>query len=508
VIAPRSIQGVLAALIACALLAVPAGAATFKPTRKDDPVPNGCRPHNCSLREAISAANRDDGRDRVLLGRGRYRMELPDNGNDDNGNGDFDVLNSTLIAGSGPKKTIVDGQGIDRVFSFLTFDARTLTNLTITGGADSTGGGIIIGPSDATIRNVTIRGNTATGSGGGLYSVSPDLELDHVRLRDNEAGARGGGAALGVSIADVNASIRDSKVAGNDATDGAGIAMDETDELGAPNKLAVTVARSTIEQNIATRAGGGIASEASELTITRSTIAANTASEGGGIDLRPAVMGASSDPRVTRIRSSTIGPANDATNKAGGIMVDGIHFTGANLGGDPELHLANSTVALNSADNEAGGIMGDNLATVDVGNSSIGFNKANDDNIGIAVAGGVYQHSNANFSVDDSIIAHNEVGQGGTNPDCSATQVFSGAGNAISSRDGCEVSFTTPFNVYSDEAIANQLADNGGRTQTMSIPSSSAAVGFANLCPKRDQRGRLRPADCDSGAFENEPRQG
>ena len=42
-------------VVAVICLAVPsiASAKTFEPTRKDDPSPNGCKPNNCSLREAV-----------------------------------------------------------------------------------------------------------------------------------------------------------------------------------------------------------------------------------------------------------------------------------------------------------------------------------------------------------------------------------------------------------------------------------------------------------------------
>jgi hypothetical protein len=150
-------------------------------------------------------------------------------------------------------------------------------------------------------------------------------------------------------------------------------------------------------------------------------------------------------------------------------------------------------------------VLGDNESKIEMDSSSIGYNTANFDNVGTAVAGGVYQHSNANFSIDDSVLANNAVGQGGDDPDCSATQVFSGAGNVITSMTGCSVSFTEPFNTYSASLIAEELADNGGRTETMKLPGASAAIGFANNCPERDQRGERRPDNCDSGSFENKP---
>ena len=236
------------------------------------------------------------------------------------------------------------------------------------------------------------------------------------------------------------------------------------------------------------------------LIVKKTTISSNTAAEGAGIDLRPGP-----ELPITKIQASTIS-GNTATNKAGGILADGNPYTGSDYPDEPDVRVLNSTIAGNTADNDAGGVLADNEAIVDIDSSSIGYNTANFDQTGTAVAGGVYQHSNANFSVDDSVLAHNAVGQGGDDPDCSATQVFSGAGNVISSMTGCSISFTEPFNAYSAELIAENLADNGGPTETMKLAAESSAIGFANNCPKRDQRGERRPNNCDSGSFENRPK--
>ena len=235
------------------------------------------------------------------------------------------------------------------------------------------------------------------------------------------------------------------------------------------------------------------------LDIKRTTISGNTGLEGGGIDLRPGP-----ELPVTKLRYSTVS-GNSATNKAGGIIVDGNPFTGSDYPDEPDLQVENSTIAGNGAANDAGGVIGDNEAKLDFESSSIGFNTANADNVGTASGGGIFQHSNASFSVDDSVLVSNTLGQGGSDPDCFATQVFSGAGNVISAMEGCSLSFTTPFNAYSTSTIANDLDDNGGPTKTMKLPNGSEAIGFANACPPRDQRNERRTEDCDSGAYENKP---
>ncbi len=498
----RKFGWIAAAVVVAALVVAPASdGKTFEPTRKDDPLPGACKPRDCSLREAITAANGRPGADRVVLGRGRYRMEIPGNGNDDNATGDFDIVDEVKILGRGAKRTTVDGVGIDRVFSLLTFSPHSLEGMTIRGGsaAGSVGGGVFIGPSDATFRDLVVKDNTAT-HGAGISSVSTDLRIIRSTLKNNLADGRGGALRLRSGVQVPEASIVASTIENNSAASGGGIDVDSTNESIFTEEPRLTISKSSISSNTSSGPGGGIASSAASLRIKKTSIVANTALEGGGIDLRPGP-----ELPVTTIEASTIS-GNEATNKAGGILADGNPFSGADYPDEPDLSVLNSTIAGNSANNDAGGVMGDNEAKVDIKNSSIGYNVANFDNIGGAVAGGVYQHSNATFSINDSVLASNSVGQGGDDPDCSATQVFSGAGNVISSMTGCSVSFTEPFNAYSASTIAKNLADNGGPTETMKVPAGSAAIGFANDCPSRDQRGKRRPDNCDSGGFENRPR--
>jgi hypothetical protein len=71
------------ALAALTLFCLSARAETFVVTRFDDPLPDGCQPGDCSLREAATAAASNDafgGDDAIQLGAGAYtliRGELP-----------------------------------------------------------------------------------------------------------------------------------------------------------------------------------------------------------------------------------------------------------------------------------------------------------------------------------------------------------------------------------------------------------------------------------------------
>ncbi|MGB7491766.1 MAG: CSLREA domain-containing protein, partial [Thermoanaerobaculia bacterium] len=59
------------------------GAATFDVTRFDDPVPDECALGDCSLREAVIAANENGEADMIMLPAGIYTLSQPTSGGDD-----------------------------------------------------------------------------------------------------------------------------------------------------------------------------------------------------------------------------------------------------------------------------------------------------------------------------------------------------------------------------------------------------------------------------------------
>jgi hypothetical protein len=463
----RFVHAVFAALGLCGLLAVPAGAATFKPTRFDDPIPNGCKPQNCSLREALAASNSHQGLDTVVLRRGTYEMEIPPTGV--SGTGSFDLIDGLVLRGEGRGKTKIDANGLDRVaecFLDSRGDSYTLRDLTLTRGdagpdPHSSGGGLTCGGEsgdEVHLARAGITHSVASENGGG-YQVGERTTVTIVdsRISDNEA-FRGGGMILLPRADGSEVTIRDSIITGNEAA-----------------------------------FGGGIYSGADRLTIQRTTISDNAGDEGGGMDL---VASPDQQP-VTDIRSSTI--SGNSARKGGGLLADGNQ---PGLGQQkPVATLLNSTVALNHTSAEGGGILADNEATVTLDQATIAYNMADDDNINGGVAGGVYQHSGATFGLADSIVAKNVVGSSGTAAQCEGTFTATAGGVVESQPNGsCVVpgSFVTP------DALIGVLADNGGPTETIRLLAGSPAIGFAHEgCPKKDQRGVRRPAeDCDSGAFE------
>jgi len=140
---------------AFAAIAAPAGAATFEPTTFADDTtvdPQHCvspvAGEECSLREAVRAANDAATNDEVVLKAGTYEMN-PFNdieivaGVADNPSG------TLVIRGTGQTTTTVDGNGSaadeTRVFTFDRFVNAELRDLGITGGfgnGSSNGGAI------------------------------------------------------------------------------------------------------------------------------------------------------------------------------------------------------------------------------------------------------------------------------------------------------------------------------------------------------------------------------
>ena len=124
-------KGVLLLTVGIVLAAASvAQAATYRVTKRGDHAPGGCSRADCTLREAILAANRTTGRtDRVVLpSRKPYRLAIPGGLEDEGATGDFDVLNDRLlIVHPGKGRATVSGSRVDRVFdAYAPFTVRKL----------------------------------------------------------------------------------------------------------------------------------------------------------------------------------------------------------------------------------------------------------------------------------------------------------------------------------------------------------------------------------------------
>jgi CSLREA domain-containing protein len=478
-------------------------------TTEDELVENG----NCSLREAILAANTGEAVDACPAGTGAvtievaagtYQLAIAGRGEEGNQTGDLDIWNDVTITGAGSEATIIDGGGLDRVLHVLPGATVVLNNLAITGGVEAAaeiqpqglpplrgGGGIANQQGTLTLNNVAVFGNSSDLSGGGILNTG-DLAVNN-SVVDSNSGLNGGGIATGgISGTTATATINNSTISSNEAARTTGLATGTGGGIwnGDPAPPAtgftsiLTITDSTVMGNTATN-GGGVASSSTQvagytllLNINRSTISGNsTQGSTPGAPQTGNAGGVLSAHGTTIISNSTIsGNQAAGTHSLLGGLGGGIFNVALNL--PSALSLVNTTLAENSG-----------LAGGGVGNLGLGQPAA--------------------VTVQNTIIAENTADPA-RGPGCqNSGGVITSLGNNL--EDGVSCPFTQPGDLQSTDPLLGPLQDNGGPTATHALQQGSPAIDAGNdlACQAPpvggvDQRLVQRPqgTSCDIGAFE------
>ena len=285
-----------------------------------------------------------------------------------------------------------------RIFQVLFSHTVIIQGLTISGGLNF-GGGILNGGS-LSIMSCIIRDNVAPTVGGGILNSHTN-----------------GGATL---------TITDSTITANRADTGGGISSDEP----------LTIAHSTISDNIAFVTAGGIFSGGNiglhaPVIITDSIISNNQSGNGGMNDGDAGGIRHDGDG-VMSIQNSTI--TNNTTN--------GIGLTkGGGILSSERLEVINSAIAGNMAGYEGGGIASSGPLTIS--HSSITGNTA------FSLGGGISNHGvSPSNAVTDSSISGNHLGN----------SVWSTFGGGVYN-DG---SMTITNSTVSDNMNNGQMTGTGG----------------------------------------------
>jgi CSLREA domain-containing protein len=225
---------------------------TYVVTKTTDTNDGACDA-DCSLREAIIAANANPGADIITLPPGNYVLTIAGANEDAGATGDLDITDSVTINGAGAASTIVDAGGIvDRVFHILggtvAFNGITIRNGLPPPGDN--GAGIFIASGTLAITGCVISGNTTSngGNGAGIFSEG-SFTVDTSTIQGNTTGGGGNGGGI-------------------------------YDDNGALTITASTVAGNSV---LPTGDGGGIYNNANGMVLTNVTITANNAFDGGGI---------------------------------------------------------------------------------------------------------------------------------------------------------------------------------------------------------------------------------
>jgi uncharacterized repeat protein (TIGR01451 family)/CSLREA domain-containing protein len=495
---------------------------------------------DCSLREAIVAANSDiavdncpagSGVDTIVLPEGTFTLTVAGIGEDAAATGDLDITESVNINGTGQFSTTIDGNDLDRVIHVDPGQVGDIqlgvTDLTIRNGFETDGGGILVdGGGSLIVTNTTISDNLANNYGGGihLFSSFTSLSVSNSSISSNYGGGiYNNGGDVSVHNADIlsntlnhgiwstggTLTIHDSLISKNT---GGGI----SNSTGA-----MTITNSTISSN---EGGNGVVNDGGPALILKSRIISNTAngvqnqmdgrltirdslvawntftSDGGGISISGALD--------TIIENSTISH-NSATGDGGGIF----HNAGP-------LTIRNSTISGNSADGSGGGLVLSS-ATASLNNVTITDNFANPDGglIG-GHGGGVVLLWDSTLTVQNSILAGNhDLSSTDFSPDCLSEPngITSSGYTLVGAVDGCNWTagpgdLTGTTGTLLDPKLG-VLEDNGGETPTHALLDDSPAIDAASpnvpgsgglACEGADQRYISRPQlnGCDMGAFE------
>ena len=234
--------------------------------------------------------------------------------------------------------------------------------------------------------------------------------------------------------------------------------------------------------------------------------AGNSFSTGGGLAIAGGVVGSRTQDlnNVIRVlvRNNTF-DNNRSYGQGGGFWML------INDNGIAEV--ANCTFANNQAfaedpTNDRTGL-GGGVAIVTTNNNITLNNLTIAKNLASHQGGGIYVNEGNNISMYNSIVAYNEARNAGE--DFNITHNFNkemnaGSNNIQTNEFGTDERFLgqlTP-NTQTIDPLLEDLADNGGPTQTMALQAGSPAIDAGTNCIELDQRNATRQGACDLGAYE------
>lgn len=414
--------------------------------------------------------------------------------------------------------------------SFLRISDVTIADNTANGSAaDDGGGGIFNNGGNTVIIDSRLNGNRATGaagSGGAIFAFGGSTTINNTVFTTNSARRAGGAIEVAAAgeltmnssfIGGTTASL--GNFAGGNPGNGGGLHI-----TGAGSDVVLN--GGTVQNNVATREGGGLWNDAgSFLTLNRVTVADNVAR---GVNADDGGGGIFNNGGDTLIDESTL-RNNRATGRfgAGG----GVHSNGgevviknstlyhnhanaggaiANLGG--EMDVVNTTISTNTARTGAGIA---NYSDLDITNATIVLNEAD-------FAGGIYAFTGSNTLMNNSIVAGNK-GSEDSNDDIGGRINLASAFNIIGDSrsagglrhnvNGNQLGHNGKGDLRIGKIIDKDLEDNGGPTWTHELDDDGPAVNAGsnalavdeNGVPlNRDQRGfqRIFGGRVDIGAFE------
>ena len=377
---------------------------------------------------------------------------------------------ATTITGPGANMLTVSGNMASAVFQ-VDGGSAALSGLTVTNGRADRGAGVLNQGGTLSLTSVTVSGNVALDDGGGvLTQFSGTSTLTNCTITGNSAtNAAGGGLA---NMYNGSASLSGCTVSGNSAPSGGGVAnLNGT----------LTMTTCAVSGNSATVTGGGLVNNGGTFSVTTSAVSTNSAptGDGGGLANLSGNL-ALTNCSISGNSAQLGGGLNNSggTTTLSGCTVSGNKaVTGAGLaGGGGTLSLVNATVSGNTATGQGGGLYV-KRGTATLTSDTVSANSA-------ATGGGLVSSGNtAVVTLTNTIVAGQTAGG-------------DVAGKVLGRN-----------NLIGGNPLLAPLFDYGGPTLTMPLLPGSPAIGAGTTgpgVPTTDQRGFVRDASVDIGAFQTQ----
>jgi hypothetical protein len=329
--------------------------------------------------------------------------------------------------------------------------------VTVSGGAETCSAAVATGQCSLVLNTTGNRTLTATYAGDTNFNTSNDTEPHTVC-----------GSSIVTTTADSGAGSLRQTIA--NACDGATITFDSAGVFATPQTITLTTGEIAIDKNLTINAGtsqvtisGGTSrvfniQTGKSLNIIGLTLSGSNASGDGGAIVNNGAL--------TIVNSTLSG--NTATADGGAISTTASATT---------LMLINTTISGNSAAGSGGGVivLGGTLTSI---NSTITNNFADSDNNSLGDGGGIRAHAGTtvlkntivagNFNEDGATDAADDIG--GTAVDASSSF------NLIGTGSGGLTDGVNNNQVGTGVLGLGSLANNGGKTQTHALLSTSTAI--------------------------------
>jgi CSLREA domain-containing protein len=251
---------------------------------------------DCSLREAIAAANTNTAVDACTPGSGPdlIQFSLTTPAIITLTQGQLVIQNSALtISGPGAANLTINGNKVWRIFDVTTNTPVTLTGMTLQNGQTTLDGGAVRSRGALTVVDAVFK-NNAAGADGGAIDVDGNLTLNNTDIFSNTASGEGGGVnAFGIQTMVTNGRFLNNQSGsyGGAVYANGAIAIDGTDFISNSAQLyaggvwawnTASVANATFERNSAQNISAGALYVRYDLQIFASTFLSNTAAQNIG----------------------------------------------------------------------------------------------------------------------------------------------------------------------------------------------------------------------------------